>query len=300
MKALGLFERAVTLDPNYAAAHAGVASTYLLLASTMILRPLPVDEAMPLARESAERACALDEGSGEAWAVLGRVKMEYEWNWDSAEADLAHAVALNPNSVETLATFGQFLSAMGRHDEALETIEQARRLDPRRLETLVTLTMVCWNGGEPDRALAVLNDASMFAPYTGRALLGRVFILDQLGRHEEAMAHRLAWLTRQASPQGFADRLAELDHSKGWRAAMVEWIAMLERTNRWMGAAMQWMAADEPARALDNLERCVTERTTYLGLALQSPSFLTLHGEPRFQCIVRTLKLDGRIGAGVF
>jgi len=113
LKALGLFEQALALDPNYATAHAGVASTYLLLTSTVILRPLPVDEAMPLARQSAERARALDEELAEAWAVLGRVKMEYDWDWDGAEADLAHAVALNPNSVDTLDAYGQFLSTMG-------------------------------------------------------------------------------------------------------------------------------------------------------------------------------------------
>jgi DNA-binding winged helix-turn-helix (wHTH) protein/Tfp pilus assembly protein PilF len=300
LKALGLFEQALALDPDYATAHAGLASTYLLLASTVILRPLPVDEAMPLARQSAERARVLDEGLAEAWAVLGRVKMEYDWDWDGAEADLAYAVALNPNSVDTLAVYGQFLSTMDRHDEALEAMEQARRLDPRRLETLVTLSIVCWIAGEPARALAVLNDASMFAPYTGRALLGRVFILDQLGRHGEAMGERLAWLKRQASTQGFAERLAELDRSNGWRAAMAEWIAVLERSNRWMGAAMQWMAVDEPARALDALERCVAERTTYLALlVLRCPSFRTLHGEPRFQRIARMLKLDGCISAVV-
>ena len=70
-------------------AHAGLGSTYLLMASTAMLRPLPADEAMPLARQAAERALALDESLAEAWAVLGRVKMEYDWDWEGAEADLA-------------------------------------------------------------------------------------------------------------------------------------------------------------------------------------------------------------------
>ncbi|CAN5848320.1 hypothetical protein BH11PSE3_BH11PSE3_27730 [soil metagenome] len=95
MKALSLFEQAITLDPDYAMAHAGLASTYLLMASTAMLRPLQVDEAMPMARRSAQRAIALDEGLAEGWAALGRVKLEYDWDWEGAEANLAHAVALN-------------------------------------------------------------------------------------------------------------------------------------------------------------------------------------------------------------
>ena len=72
MKAMGLFEQAVALDPDYAAAHAGLAWTYLLLGSTTLGRSLWPDEAMPLARKSAERAIALDPRLAEAWAVLGR------------------------------------------------------------------------------------------------------------------------------------------------------------------------------------------------------------------------------------
>ena len=140
-----------------------------------------------------------------------------------------------------------------------------------------------------------MNDtAAMFDSYTGRAYLTRIFVLDQNGRHDEAMAERLALLKRQSNTQSFAEQLAELDCSNGWRAAMAEWIAMLERTNRWMAAAMQWMAVGESSRALDALECCVSERFTHFTLLLQSPSFRALRSEPRFQRIMRTLKLDGR------
>ena len=62
---------------------------------------------------------------------------------------------------------------------------------------------------------------------------------------------------------------------------------------------MQWMAVGEPSRALDALEHCVKARTTYLCFTAQNPYFRPLHGDPRFQRILRTLKLDGRIGAVV-
>jgi DNA-binding winged helix-turn-helix (wHTH) protein/Tfp pilus assembly protein PilF len=296
LQALTLFEQALALDPDYAMAHAGLASTYLLLASTAMLRPLPVDEAMPLARRAAERALALDEGLAEAWAALGRVKMEYDWDWDGAEADLAHAVALNSSSVEALATFGQLLSALGRHDDAIQHMEEARRLDPRNVETLQHLGVVYWMAGEAERALAAVRD-SLAIVDSPRAHYGRMMILDEMGRRDEAMAERLATL-RGLDLAVVAEQVDALNRSQGWRAAMELWIGLLERTNRWEGAAIQWMAVDEPARALDALEHCLKARTTYLFSAGQTPSFRRLHGDPHFQRILRSLDLVGRIGTG--
>ncbi|MGQ0585057.1 MAG: winged helix-turn-helix domain-containing tetratricopeptide repeat protein [Reyranella sp.] len=294
LKALTLFEQALVLDPDYAMAHAGLGSAYLLMASTAMLRPLQVDEAMPMARRAAERALALDESLAEAWAVLGRVKMEHDWDWEGAEADLAHAIALNPSSVEALATFGQFLSAMGRHDEAIEAMERARALDPRRVETLQHLGIAYWMAGKADRALGVVTDSLALAPDSVRGQYGRMMILDQLGRHDEAMTERLSTLRGLSVAQGLAEHVEMLLRSKGWRDAMHVWIGLLERTNRWEGAAMQWMAVGEPERALDALEHCIKAHTTYLCFTAQNPYFHPLHGEPRFQRILATLKLDGR------
>ncbi|HET6223073.1 MAG TPA: winged helix-turn-helix domain-containing protein, partial [Dongiaceae bacterium] len=239
IKALTLFEQALVLDPDYAMAHAGLASTYLLMASTAMLRPLQVDEAMPMARRHAQRAIALDEELAEAWAALGRVKMEYDWDWDGAEADLAHAVALNSSSVEALGTFGQFLSAMGRHDEAIDAMEQAQRLDPRSVETQQHLAIAYWIAGQGDRALQAVDDSLKVLPGSPRAHYGRMLILDQLGRHEEAMAERLTTMRGLSIAEGFAEHVEGLARSQGWRAAMDLWIGLLERTNRWEGAAQQ-------------------------------------------------------------
>ena len=295
-KALTFFDQALALDPDYAMAHAGLGSTYVLMASTAMLRPLQADEAMPLARQAAERALALDDGLAEAWAVLGRVKMEYDWDWDGAEADLAHAVALNASSVEALGTFGQFLSAMGRHDEAIEAVEQARRLDPRHNETLQHLAIVCWMAGDADRALEAVDQSLALDPGASHAHYGRMMLLDQLGRRDEAIVERLATLRGLSVAQDLAEHVEVIARTESWQAAMEVWIALLERTNRWEGAAQQWMAVGEPARALDALEHCVKARTTYLCFTGQNPCFRPLRGNPRFQRILQTLKLDGRVG----
>lgn len=289
LRALGLFERALALDPDDANALAGLASTYLLLSSTTIRRPLPVDEAVQLATDAARRALATDPRQGEAYAVLGRLKMTYDADWPGAEADLAKAVALAPDSVETRVGNSLFLSAVGRHREALAELERARAVDPTRRETHERLGLAWWMAGDGERALTALGEAVAVDPEARRPHFRRMVVLDQLGRHAEAAAERAIWL-RLFGDHAEAERLAELARRAGPRAAMVEWIARLAKLNQWFEAAIQAMAIGEREQALDALERCVEERGDNAPFIAEFPPFRPLAGEPRFE------RLLGEVG----
>ena len=291
MRALGLFERALALDPGEAAAHAGLASTYLFLASTMIRRPLPLEEAAQLARESAERALGIDDREGEAYAVLGQLKMFHDWDWPGADADLERAVAVAPNSAVAADAQGWLLCAMGHHAAAGEALKRARLLDPSCRETVERLGLAQWVAGDGERAIATLAEASSLDPEARRPHFRRMVVLDQLGHADEAMAERMRWL-RLFGEEGFRVQLGELHRRGGYRAAMVKWIDLLERLNQWWEAALQWMAIDEPGRALDALERCLADRGTGAPFLRQYPSLRPLHQKPRFRTMVRTMGLS--------
>ena len=290
LKALGLFERALALDPNDADALAGLASTYLLLSSTTIRRPLPVDEAVQLATDAAQRALTIDSRQGEAYAVLGRLKMTYDWDWKGAEADLVQAVSLAPHSVEAQLGHGLFLSVVGRHGEAVAALTRASELDPTRRETHERLGLAWWMASDGERALAALADAVAIDPEARRPHFRRMVVLDQLGRHEEAAAERAIWL-RLFGDHAVAERLADLTRQAGYRAAMVEWVAMLAKLNQWFEVAVQAMAIDERAQALDGLERCMSERADNAPFIGQYPPFRPLQGEPRFERLLGELGL---------
>jgi DNA-binding winged helix-turn-helix (wHTH) protein/tetratricopeptide (TPR) repeat protein len=296
MKALGLFDHALALDPDYALAHAGLASTYLQLTSTVLGRPLRLDEGMPLAMRSAERALALDDKLAEAWAVLGRIKAEYEWDWDGAEADLAHGVALNAGSIEALSLYGMFLSAMGQHGEAIATLERARALDPQRSQTLHNLGLVYWTADRIEQALDVLNhslDLRSDGPALGHLL--RMYIFDYLGRHDEAMVERWSWVTQHPHKDIYQARLDKVMRTEGARAATAQWAQMMENADSPEGAATQWLAVGEIDKALDCLDRCLLIRSTFLPFVGVAPSWRPHRGHPRYQRVLKILKLDGRV-----
>lgn len=295
MRALGLFEHALKLDPDYALAHAGLAATYLQLTSTAMARPLRLHEGMSMARKSAEQALALDASLAEVWAVLGRIKMEYEWDWDGAEADLAHAVALNPSSVEALIAYGLFLSAMGQHLEAIDAMKRARRLDPRRADTLHQFGIVYWMAGESEYALNTLEQSLEIPSSEPLGHILRMCIFDQLGRHDEAMVARLNWLTQITHPQEIVAQHQQFQRAHDGKAAAAAWAATMENGGALEGAGIQWMAVGETSRALDCLERCLAGRTSYIAFVAVHPSWRPAHGNPRFQSVLRALKLEGRV-----
>ena len=290
LKALGLFERALALDANDAGALSGLASTYLLLSSTTIRRPLPVDEAVQLATDAARRALAIDPRQGEAYAVLGRLKMTYGRDWAGAEADLARAVALAPDSVEAQIQHGLFLSAVERHGEAVAAMTRACALDPTRRESHERLGLAWWMAGDNEPALAALADAVAIDPEARRPHFRRMMVFDQQRRHEEAAAERALWL-RLFGDHAAADRLADLAESAGYRAAMVEWIAMLARLNQRYEVAIYAMVIDDHAQALDALERSVDDQADSAPFMAAYPPFRPLRGEPRFERLLARLGL---------
>lgn len=290
LEALALFEKALELDPNQAQAHAGLASTYMLLASTRIRHLLPVDVATTLARASAERALALDGNLGEARTVLGRLEMLYAWDWNGAATSFARGAALSPDSVESATAHGWFLASMGRHEKALEELERAHRLDPAHQDALERLGLVQWMAGKGQRALATFAKVRVIHPEARRTNLYCMLMLDGQGRRDEAMAERVGWLRLEDPP--FAARLARLHRDGAWRTAMSEWILYLESRSWWFEAAVQGMALHETTRSLAALERMVAARGDGVPILRAVPAFHPAKRTPRFKDLLRSVGLD--------
>ncbi len=121
------YERAIALEPSFAAAYLGRAQSWLQLSSFQVA---PI-EAMPRARASAEQALERDPKLAEAHVVLAAVALYYDWDWIEAEKFLHRAFALNPQLAAAHSLHGNYLISLGRPDEALRAIQRAQTLEPR-------------------------------------------------------------------------------------------------------------------------------------------------------------------------
>ncbi|MEO8034471.1 MAG: protein kinase, partial [Acidobacteriota bacterium] len=129
-RGIALFREAIDVDPSFAAAYAGLADSFVTLATNI---PLPPRDAMPKAKAAAARAIEIDEGLAEAWVSLASVLWWYEWDPDGAEEAYRRAIALNASYPSAHDGYAMLLCARGRFDEAIEQITRAGELDPLSL-----------------------------------------------------------------------------------------------------------------------------------------------------------------------
>ena len=72
-------------------------------------------------RHAALKALEFDSTLAEAHASLAHIHLEFDHDWDAAEREYRRAIQLEPRYPTAHHWYGGFLSAMGRHEEALQT-----------------------------------------------------------------------------------------------------------------------------------------------------------------------------------
>ena len=127
-EAQDLLRKAVELDPGYAQAHSMLGWTYIYDA-WMAWGDRPAD-LVPLAREAAQTAVALDEHDPWGHVVLGRV-YAYSRDHENAMAELEKAIQLNPNLPMARGMLGLVLAYGGKSEQAIAEHDRAIRANPR-------------------------------------------------------------------------------------------------------------------------------------------------------------------------
>jgi DNA-binding winged helix-turn-helix (wHTH) protein/Tfp pilus assembly protein PilF len=287
------FARAAALDPSFAPARAEEADTTVELA---FAGALEFRSALADARRQAARAAALDARSATAARVLASADLYLDWNFRSAERGFRRAWRLAPDDARTSLALAAYLSAAGRHREALSYAREAVRRDPDSTFVRADLAFFSLAAGLDEDAAResrdVLAAAPGFAPAQHHALVANA----RLGRWTEA-----AGLARQLleSSGGTADDLAAFDRAAP-RDAVTMWRRWaLERAERdavgredayALDLALRHAALGHDGRALDWLERAFARRTAMLVFLRAFPELAALRGTPRFEALAARLE----------
>jgi adenylate cyclase len=179
-----MFEKAVALDPSYAAAYASLAATYW----RDWWQGEPNPQALDRAYELAQKAVNLDDSLPIAHIILAQV---YVWKrqYVQAIAEGRRAVALDPNYDLGYQTLGDILSHAGQPQEALEMREKSMRLNPRYPSIyLNNIGYTYFLLGRYEEATAALKKCLSLTPNLGIAHVNLAVVYAEAGRKEEARA----------------------------------------------------------------------------------------------------------------
>lgn len=184
-KSIEYYDQAVTLDPNFALAYAGLSSSYVLLSGYAQSSP---HESFPKAKENARKALQLDESLAEAHTSLSYALFNYDWNFDESEKEMKRAIELNPNYSTAYHWYGNAnLLATGKMDESVAAMEKARELDPLSLIINADLATSFLYAEKYDQAIELYKRTIELDEnfYYSRIYLGRTLALK--GDYENAV-----------------------------------------------------------------------------------------------------------------
>jgi DNA-binding winged helix-turn-helix (wHTH) protein len=291
---VGYFERAIELHPALADAFIGLSEARMILGTYRAQTP---PSAYAAAKAAAEHAIALAPESADAHAVLGAALLYHDWNWEQAELHLSRALALDHSSARAQTWMSRYLSARGRHDEAIVHAREAERRQPGSASAKTAVGMALFYAGRLPEAVAACESATalmnQFIPAWSCAM--------NAAAENGDLPRTLRFWKGLAAAAGSSTTAVEAAQSNPAFAMADFWRGRLERIERSItdgdpdraaiGAAVVAAHSGNRDRALTWLERGVERRTDLAIYANVHPAFAGLHGDPRFAAVLERIGL---------
>jgi len=285
-RAIKAYRKAIELDPDFAAAYAGLSIAEFEEAD-QTGDNIGFDRAMA----SAEKAVALAPEQAEGYAARGTLRDIVTWDWTGADADVQKALALDPGNSRVQESYGNLLADLGRLPEAIAADKKAIELDSL---SSFTWEQLAWHLIEEGQ-LAAAHDATErgleISPDNRFGLynLGRVQLLE--GKVLEATATFRKVSADVFGLTGLSMAEHSLGHARESQQALEELIAKDSRGGAAYEVAEVYAWRREKDKALEWLDRAYRQRDTSLTFVKMDPVFATLHSDPRFVAFLRKMKL---------
>jgi TolB-like protein/Flp pilus assembly protein TadD len=290
-KAIAQFDTAVRLSPTFVPAYSGLSDAYTWAAFNEGF--ISVAAAKPKAKETAERAVALDSMSAEAHTSLGVFKAWFDYDWEGSEHELRRAIALNPNYAFAHDQFGLMLTLVGRFDEAIAEGQRAMALDPLSPSILIDLVASYEFSGRTAPALALTRKAAELDPTFFFPLEQEGMMALHAGNSREAIEK----LKRSQTMDAPAFVKADLAYAQGKSGDRAGALATLEELKKMSpggkvapyNLAMVYLGLGDHARALDYLEQAYLANSQQLVWLKIDWAFDPLRADPRFVALMKRM-----------
>jgi eukaryotic-like serine/threonine-protein kinase len=298
-RAIEFFEKAVALEPDYAPAHAGIATSR---GCQWFFGLLPAGQVIPQCKAASAKALSIDDALADAHLAQAMIAFFYDWDWRGAERAFVRSIELNPSNGEALSYYALFLAFEGRVEEAIAASRNALALDPLAPLVNMNIGWTYFAGGRSveasqQAAKMIESDPDFYGAYwlqgsihlsagEYQAAVGQLQSAVSLGGHQVVVADlasacSLAGVTGEAT--AILDRLVDLRRQQYVPAICLARVySRLGNTT----TALEWL---EAAFAERNGEMVFLEQEI-AGAADDDP-LRQLVGEPRVRTLLESMRL---------
>jgi TolB-like protein/DNA-binding winged helix-turn-helix (wHTH) protein len=282
------FEKAIQLQPDYAAAWSGLADAYCLRA-VYGLGPGP--DAMTKMESAAWKAVELDNSSAEAHNSLSAWYFFFAWDPQRALAEADRALALNSRLTQSHFLRAHALIALHRTDEAIQEEKRFVELDPFVFPWALGLAYL--NLGQIDNAIAELRVRTQVQPndFFSHYALAEAYWLKGMWPDFALQIEKEIALTE--SPEKAAE-IHQAYERGSYNAVSRKRLEFLEARSRKMYTspidfAYQYAFLNDKEQTLKSLEDSFRERSPGMAFLQNEPLFNFLHDDPRYKALVKKM-----------
>ena len=284
-RAVESYQKAIALDPDYAAAYAGLA-----MAENYVADATGDPAELKRAREAAEKAVALAPEQADGYAARGYIRTTSGFDWVGAQADLEKALALDPGDSTIQRRYGQLLSSLGRISEAIVSTKKAIELDPlsepawQTLDQFLIAKRDFAGAKEANRRALEINPESVYALND----LGTLQLLEGNAAEAAATFRRITSENFRLTSLAMAEYT--LGRAKESQQALDDAIATQSDSAAYQIAEVHAWRGDKD-KAFEWLDRAYKQQDGGLSAIKYDPIVEGLVGDPRYRSLLRKLNL---------
>jgi TolB-like protein/Flp pilus assembly protein TadD/tRNA A-37 threonylcarbamoyl transferase component Bud32 len=283
-QAVADYRRAIQLDPSYAPAFAGLATSLALSAE---YKGVPPAQLLSEAETAAKTAVRLDDGLAEAHEALGYIRYSSA-RWPGVISEYERAIELNPGEANAHHWYALALSESGKPEQGIVEIKLAQELDPRSRIIKANVAWCLYLAGKYDDAIEQARKAIAIDPSfaVAHGYLGQAYL--EKGKYEDAFMELQKAISLSGGETSYKAELANAyalaGRGEDARAALDD-LQRLSKT-RYISPyyfALIYTGLGEKDAAFEQLNKACEARAVGVMSLSVHPRFASLRSDPRFK-----------------
>ncbi|UCE41507.1 MAG: protein kinase [Candidatus Aminicenantes bacterium] len=295
-KGIEYFQKAIDIDPDYAAAYVGLVESFIQLGFWGFLSP---KESISKAKTLAEKALRLDDSIADVHTALGWINVLYDWDWENAEKRIKLALKLNPGYAVAYNRHCTYLTAVRKIDEAITAMRKAVELDPLSVRLNSELALYYHLSGRWEESMGQIQKTLEMDPHYGNAYWIKGLALGLKNEFKEAVSALKKAVQLTGGSTTISGHLGYYYAKSGEEAKAKTLIQKLEARSKkhyvsstYTSIGLTYFGLGDHDKFFEYWEKAYKERDLNLVLVHIFPEFRGPLSDPRFKDLLKRMGIE--------